>query len=230
MKLVREHINEKFTEEGDSIQDMGIGIDGLIEKYKKKIAKSRNWGRIGDNVDDATAAGSMAQEMNTTGWREREQTLTDDEFDLHMKMLERLFKRGVDINAVPSLLSNVLGIKHPKPRRTKALKLILKYGLKLKSLDGYFYKSDNTDDIKTLKLLVEAGLLQRKEKFKQTWLNNVLKWASDGNNDEMIIWIVEKGADASSRNHYALQKALEKDQKELIKVLAKQLLKEPDYK
>ena len=168
--------------------------------------------------------------MNTSGWREREKTLTDDEFDLHMKMLERLFKRGVDTNAVASLLSNVLGIKHPKPRREEVLKLILKYGFKLKSLDGYFYKSDNPEDIKTLKILVEAGLLQRKEKFKQTWLNNVLKWASDGHNNEMIIWAVEKGADASNRNHYALQKALEQDQKELIRVLAQQLLKEPNYK
>jgi hypothetical protein len=36
MKLVREHINEKFTEDSDPIQDMGIGSRYLIEKWLKK--------------------------------------------------------------------------------------------------------------------------------------------------------------------------------------------------
>jgi hypothetical protein len=33
MKLVREHINEKFTEDSDPIQDLGIGMRHLIEKW-----------------------------------------------------------------------------------------------------------------------------------------------------------------------------------------------------
>ena len=33
MKIVREHINEKFSEESDAVKDMGIGIDGILKKY-----------------------------------------------------------------------------------------------------------------------------------------------------------------------------------------------------
>jgi hypothetical protein len=36
MKLVREHINETFTEYSDPIRDMGIGSRYLIEKWLKK--------------------------------------------------------------------------------------------------------------------------------------------------------------------------------------------------
>ena len=39
MKLVKEHINEKFTEEGDPINDMGIGTKFLIKKWIDKINK-----------------------------------------------------------------------------------------------------------------------------------------------------------------------------------------------
>ena len=38
MKLVREHINEKFTEEGDPIEDLGIGIRDLLKKEYEKLS------------------------------------------------------------------------------------------------------------------------------------------------------------------------------------------------
>ena len=37
MKLVREHINEKFTKDTDPIQDMGIGVKNQIQKDIEKI-------------------------------------------------------------------------------------------------------------------------------------------------------------------------------------------------
>lgn len=36
MKLVREHINEKFSEKSDPIQDMGIGKINFREEFAKK--------------------------------------------------------------------------------------------------------------------------------------------------------------------------------------------------
>ncbi len=33
MKIVREHINEKFTKESDPLKDMGIGHEALIKKW-----------------------------------------------------------------------------------------------------------------------------------------------------------------------------------------------------
>ncbi len=35
MKLVREHINEKFKEESDPIQDLGIGLKTIYNNLKK---------------------------------------------------------------------------------------------------------------------------------------------------------------------------------------------------
>jgi hypothetical protein len=43
MKLVKEHINEKFTEDGDPIRDMGIGLKHLVKKWleEQNIEKYR---------------------------------------------------------------------------------------------------------------------------------------------------------------------------------------------
>jgi len=37
VKIVREHINEKFKEDSDPIRDMGIGIDKVVEQFKKDL-------------------------------------------------------------------------------------------------------------------------------------------------------------------------------------------------
>ena len=37
MKIVREHINEKFTEDSDPIRDMGIGIDNVVQQFLKEV-------------------------------------------------------------------------------------------------------------------------------------------------------------------------------------------------
>jgi len=42
MKLVREHINEKFTEDSDPIHDMGIGMDALIKNFIKETGYLSN--------------------------------------------------------------------------------------------------------------------------------------------------------------------------------------------
>ena len=36
MKIVREHINEKFTEDSDPIHDMGIGIQKQLDSFLKE--------------------------------------------------------------------------------------------------------------------------------------------------------------------------------------------------
>lgn len=229
MKVVREHINEKFTEEGDPVRDMGIGIDKMIDDYRKKVAKDRGWtGR--DNVNNITAASNMVQDMSASGWHNK--ALTEEEFDQHLIMLEHLLKKGVDVNGSGTyFLSNALHIKFPKKGRMEVLKLLIKYGLKLKTIEDLIYGDENdTEKTKALILLAEVGLQQRKEKFQQTWKNNVLKWASDHKNTDLIKWAINKGADTSNRDHFALQKALENNNVELIKLLVGALLKEPEYK
>jgi hypothetical protein len=52
MKLVREHINEKFTEDSDPIQDIGIGSKYLIHKWFESVGVDRSRYTIDD--DDLT--------------------------------------------------------------------------------------------------------------------------------------------------------------------------------
>ena len=39
MKIIREHINEKFVEDSDPIRDLGIGLRGHWEKMTTKIGR-----------------------------------------------------------------------------------------------------------------------------------------------------------------------------------------------
>jgi len=45
MKIVKEHINEKFREESDPIKDMNIGVDVKIRKIRNKVVEELqdNW-------------------------------------------------------------------------------------------------------------------------------------------------------------------------------------------
>lgn len=231
MRLVREHINEEFSEQGDPVQDMGIGPEGMIEEYKKKVIKEKGWTR-GQTLNDLTTATELVQDMSSSGWRDRERTLSDDEFENYKMMFEYLLKKGsVDVNAPNTyMLSSVISLKHPKPRRLELLKLLIKYGLKIKSLENEMHHYDDPGQIEVLKILVKAGILQRKEKFVQTFKNNVLFWAAKANNAELIKFAMEQGADASNRNYLAFQTALEKDNAELIKMFMKILQNDPKYK
>jgi hypothetical protein len=51
MKLVREHINEKFTEDSDPIQDMGIGSKYLIYKWFDSAGVDRSKYIIDNNLN-----------------------------------------------------------------------------------------------------------------------------------------------------------------------------------
>jgi hypothetical protein len=65
MKLVREHINEKFSEEGDPIKDMGIGINmkSIIKKIlieDKKHSLILNAGKPG-NIREFVVTGAVGR-------------------------------------------------------------------------------------------------------------------------------------------------------------------------
>jgi hypothetical protein len=59
MKLVREHINEKFIEKSDPVKDMGIGVEkykkpqndiddffNLVDEYMIELKKVKNWNKL----------------------------------------------------------------------------------------------------------------------------------------------------------------------------------------
>ena len=50
MKLVRERINEKFTEDSDPIEDIGIGSKYLIQKWFESVGVDRSEYAIDDDL------------------------------------------------------------------------------------------------------------------------------------------------------------------------------------
>ena len=44
MKLVRENINEKFTEDSDPVRDMGIGKEAMFKDLEKRVRIWFGWG------------------------------------------------------------------------------------------------------------------------------------------------------------------------------------------
>jgi hypothetical protein len=80
MKLVREHINEKFTDESDPIKDMGIGYreifdpakerkrtDGMGERALRKLTKSLNQ-KIYDNLYDKLVGKTITGEFELSNY------------------------------------------------------------------------------------------------------------------------------------------------------------------
>ena len=51
MKLVRENINEKFTEDSDPIEDIGIGSKHLIHKWFDSVGVDRSRYTIDDDLN-----------------------------------------------------------------------------------------------------------------------------------------------------------------------------------
>jgi hypothetical protein len=201
----------------------------MIENYRKKVIKEKGWTR-GQSLDDLDTMAELIKDMSSQSWLNTPE-LKDEQFEEYYIMLEYLLKdKKADVNTTNlNILSNTIRIKNID-RRIKILKLLATYGLKIKTLDDFMTNNESEDDIKTLKLLALIGIKQRKSKFVPIFTNNVLYWAAQGKNMEMVKFALDQGADPSYKNNFALQSALQHDNPELIKILIKHLQNNPKYK
>jgi hypothetical protein len=217
-------IFEKFSEEGDPVNDMGVGIRGIIEKYKADAGR-----RI---RDDADAINSMISDIQPPSWGVGK-IPTDEEYTLLKAMIEFLVKQNPKVNESGFYgVQYALNIENPT-RRREILKLVLSTGVKIKTMEDWIYRETEgaaNDRTKDLILIAEVGYTQRKEKFKGVFLNNVLKWGAGGRNTGLCKWALDKGADPSVNSWSPLQNALEHNQTELVKILIPYLLKDPKFK
>lgn len=215
---------EKFDEEGDPIQDMGIGIRDAIEKYKEKADRTIR--------DDADAINYMLSDIQPTSWSGKKPA-TDEKYESIKSMIEFLVKQNPKVNESGFHgIQYALNIENPT-RRREILKLVLSTGVKIKTMEDWIYRETEgaaNDRTKDLILIAEVGYTQRKEKFKGVFLNNVLKWGAGGRNMGLCKWALDKGADPSVNSWSPLQNALEHNQTELVKILIPYLLKDPKFK
>jgi hypothetical protein len=59
MKLVRENLFEKFSEDGDPIADMGIGLIKMFKKIQKKLEDAEAWDLVDKDNEELTSRFSM---------------------------------------------------------------------------------------------------------------------------------------------------------------------------
>ena len=96
MKLVREHINEKFTEDSDPVKDMGIGKKAMFNALEKRgVSMWFGWGEWTD--------GSKHE-----GEEERLKTLDDIEYIT--SIVNKLEKVGFDVKQMRISRHNSIGV------------------------------------------------------------------------------------------------------------------------
>ena len=70
MKLVREHINEKFSEESDPIRDMGIGGVSMLKEFNKEYKETiRKYKKLVKTFEGKTVSGKMIRYYVSNGTR-----------------------------------------------------------------------------------------------------------------------------------------------------------------
>jgi len=100
MKIIKEHINEKFIEESDPIQDLGIGILKVIPLMINKIfiIDSEN-----KEIEKLTSTGNIQHIRNNIGktlsivfYSNRYYTHTGKEIDKEQYAIQLLKESGLD--------------------------------------------------------------------------------------------------------------------------------------
>lgn len=99
MKIIKEHINEKFIEENDPIQDLGIGIHNAIQSMINKIfiIDSEN-----KEIKKLTSIGNIqyirnnGRTLSITFYSNRYYTHTGKEIDKKQYAIQLLKESGLD--------------------------------------------------------------------------------------------------------------------------------------
>jgi len=229
MKLVKEILYEKFTEESDPIEDMSIGISQYIEKIKRDIIdqhnKANRYGGYGR---------SSAKEI---------QRITSP-LNISKYVARYYFTYGVDesLGVIQYFISNKLieknrpfliyaALKRGKSikDRTRFIKGLVDLGIKIKPVDIDLSMGLKNDEM--TRFLIESAMQQKKKpEFIQTMLNNALKRAMGAHKVNMILWLFKHGANPAYNKYQTLQWALVNDEKELVKVVLQHINNDPEYK
>ena len=201
MKLVREHINEKFTEDSDPIKDMEIG---LFDKLKKDYKNEYNW----TTPDDS----DITYDLLLIFCLGR---------DYDLSIIEWLIEAGADPNSTNALYFAVQRNKYVKER----VELLLKRGADPKAYRcKAFLWAVYTGNLDAAQLLLDAGV--NISVNGGSALTQLMGTYNFPKHKSTIEWLIEKGIKTTGRNYYALRKALQQKEYELADIFTKDYLKE----
>jgi ankyrin repeat protein len=200
MKLVREHINEKFTEDSDPIKDMGIG---LLDKLKKDFIRHCSWKKIS---------------KSSVTYNQLLSFCLDNDYDIYA--IEYLLEAGANPNLGNSLLKAV----NRKKNQKEILELLFKYGANPKANRSsaflwavFLNKTDIAQMFldRGVDISVNAGsALTQLMDYSFTRYKPTIKW------------LIEKGVKTTGHNYYALRQALKYKDYELADIFMKDYSKE----
>lgn len=231
MKLVREFITlfEKFTEDSDAVQDMGIGMPHHIEQLKHDI--------IARYVKDQGGGGtwfkpSPSEIKRITEYDQIARFITHryQEYgvDLSIAMLNYLSTNKF-IDLTKSYLIYVALQRGRSIKKRRAfIEGLINIGARVKEPDITYSMQKNDD--KMTRFLIESAMQQKRGKFIQNMLNLSLTRAMKNNKVNMILWLFEKGADPAYNKYLTLRWALENNQDELVKFMLEKIQNDPKYK
>jgi hypothetical protein len=202
MKLVREHINEIFTEDSDPIHDMGIGIENAVKRIKKYA------GRYTYSPNDEDVFDYCIYHLKDQ--------------DLAISVMDYLIQQGrVDLHYSVYLSSAVNTV--PDERALKFVKYLLDNNIEINIYDIQNAEYASQDILK----LIKEYIFKTKNKIG---LDYFLERASRLNDTAEVIKIIKSGADPSIKKHKILQDAIRHKNKELVNFLLPYLEKDVKYK
>jgi len=140
MKLVKEYINEKFTDESDPIKDMGIGIDEQIKKFMKNDIEEY------DEDSDATTTNINIILGYAIAYEKED-------------FVKYLLNKGADINNSYVFKWFLFACKY---EHLQMVKLLIKYAFNIHGNEVANYEKGLriaiiNNNINIVKILVEAG-------------------------------------------------------------------------
>jgi hypothetical protein len=220
MKIIREHINEKFTEDSDPVKDLGIGQIKIIDDFVQKLP--RLWGG-GYNRKELLWACADAGKIDyvkyliDAGW----DIHYNDDLALkwavrkaHYKVVKLLIDAGANVNAEAEFCLKwavQCEVPNKKENYIKTVKLLLDAGADIHINNEYvLLLAIESNYTKMVKLLLDNGANINKIKYTIQWV------AFDGNLDLFKLLLNA----CTSISNVILQSALESTKnKDIVKLL-----------
>jgi hypothetical protein len=220
MKILREHINEKFTEDSDPIHDMNIGMMHQIKLWMKSIdqpfkdkdnalAYCAGYGKL-DFVEYLLAAGTDVHANN------------DDVLQCaivygHIEVVKVLLAAGANVHT-----NNDRALRWVSEHgNTEEVKVLLAAGANVHADNDYALKWASVyGHTEVVKVLLAAGANVHAEN------DRALQWASNNGHTEIVKVLLAAGADVHADNDFALRWASENGNTETVKVLKDHIAKE----
>ena len=218
--IVREHIDEKFTQDSDPIADMNIGMMHQIKLWMKSIDEPF------ENKDNALVYSVINEKLDFVEYllatgadvhTNNDRALRWASKNGHTGVIKVLLAAGADVHAMDDYAlryANNYG-------HTETVKLLLAAGADVHTDNDYALRgASGNGHTEVVKVLLAAGADVHADN------DGSLRWASDNGHTEVVKLLLAAGADVHTDNDYALRWASINGHTEVVKVLKDHIAKE----